>query len=374
MKTYKNLYSELCSYDNLFLAYRKARKRKTLKPYVIEFEKNLKDNLLQLRTGLLLHSYKPEPLKTFILRDPKTRKISKSEFKDGVVHHALCNIIQPILEKRFIHDSYANQIGKGTLAAIKRFEIFKRKVSRNHTKIKDAKNIKGFVLKGDVKQFFDSVNHDILIKIIERTIKDYRVIWLIRVILSNHKGKLKDIGMPLGNLTSQFFANVYLNELDYFVKHKLRAHYYIRYVDDFVILHQSREVLEEYKQEIDDYLDWKLFLRLHPEKSKIFSLYRGTDFLGLRIFPNHKTIKKKNIRKFKNKLRLLRNKYQIGIINYDKIYDFLEGWCAYIQHTDSYKLKKKMLKPIEKMINAEISTKEINRYLKEQNMLRLNRY
>jgi retron-type reverse transcriptase len=156
MKTYSNLYDNLCSYDNLFLAYKKARKHKTLKPYVIEFERDLKNNLNQLRTELLLHSYKPRPLKTFVLRDPKTRKISKSDFRDRVVHHALCNIIEPILEKQFIHDSYANRKGKGTLAAIKSFEYFKRKVSRNFTTIKDSKNVKGFVLKADVRKFFDT--------------------------------------------------------------------------------------------------------------------------------------------------------------------------------------------------------------------------
>ena len=146
MKTYKNIWQELYSYENLLLAFQKARKHKTLKPYVIDFQKDLKNNLLQLQADLIFHSYKPKPLETFIIREPKTRKISKSDFRDRVIHHAICNIIEPIFEKSFIHDSYANRIGKGTLKALDRFDYFKRKISRNNTR-------KCFVLKADVKHY-----------------------------------------------------------------------------------------------------------------------------------------------------------------------------------------------------------------------------
>ena len=134
MKIYKNLYPELCSYNNLYLAYKKARKHKTTKYYVIKFEENLKNNILQLRSELLLIVYQPKSLVNFIIRDPKTRKISKSDFRDRVVHHALCNIIELIFEKIFIYDSYANRKGKGTLKAIQRFDYFKRKVSKKNTR------------------------------------------------------------------------------------------------------------------------------------------------------------------------------------------------------------------------------------------------
>ena len=179
MKTYRNLYPILCSYDNLFLAYRKARKRKTAKDYVINFEKDLQNNFLLLRSELLLHSYSPKPIVNFIVRDPKTRKISKSDFRDRVVHHALCNIIEPIFEKGFIFDSYANRKGKGTLKALQRFDYFKRKVSKNNT-------IKCFVLKADIKKYFESIDHEILMKIIKNKIKDNKVLWLISKILNNY--------------------------------------------------------------------------------------------------------------------------------------------------------------------------------------------
>ncbi len=172
------LFSKLCSYENLELAFKRARKGKTLKPYIIEFEKDLKQNLLDLRIELLFHAYRPKPLKTFIVRDPKTRKISKSEFRDRIIHHAICNILEPIYEKIFIHDSYANRKGKGTLAAIKRFDEFKRKVSRNNTQ-------NFFVLKADIKKYFETVDKGILISVIKRRINDERVISLIQIILDN---------------------------------------------------------------------------------------------------------------------------------------------------------------------------------------------
>src|SRR3989338_5876038 len=176
----RDLWQELCSYDNLFLAFKKARKHKTTLDYVKLFEKHLEDNLLVLRSELLFLCYEPKPLVDFLIRDPKTRKISKSDFRDRVVHHALCNIIEPIFEKSFIHDSYANRIGKGTLKALKRFDFFKRKSSKNNT-------ANCYVLKADIKKYFENVDHGILMNIIRKKIGDKRVLWLIKKILVNYK-------------------------------------------------------------------------------------------------------------------------------------------------------------------------------------------
>jgi len=189
MKTYNNLYKDIISLSNLYLAYENARKNKTKKFYVIEFEKDLINNLKQLRIELLFHSYQPKPLKTFILRDPKTRKISKSAFRDRVIHHALIKIIEPIFEKTFIYDSCANRKRKGNLFALKRFDDFKRKVSKNGTIVKNKFNdtnfVKGYCLKADIRHYFPEVNHKILINIIKRKIKDEKVIWLIKKIINN---------------------------------------------------------------------------------------------------------------------------------------------------------------------------------------------
>ena len=191
METYNNLYSEIISFKNLVFAWRKARKGKTKKDYVIEFHKNFHDNILKLHEELINQTYDPEPLVNFVIKDPKTRKISKSAFRDRIVHHALVNVIETIFDKGFIYDSCANRVGKGNLFALKRFELFKRKVSRNG-KLNGWFNnnqIKGYCLKADIRHYFQEVNHEILLEIISRKIKDEKVIWLIKQILVNSTGK-----------------------------------------------------------------------------------------------------------------------------------------------------------------------------------------
>ncbi len=348
------LYREICSYDNLLMAFKKARKGKTTKDYVITFEKYLEENLLQLRNELLFHTYRPKPLKTFILRDPKTRKINRSAFRDRIIHHALCNIIQPIFERSFIYDSYANRKGKGTLKAVERFHFFHRKISKHNVRTV-------YVLKADIKHYFETVNQSIMLSLIQKKIKDKRVLWLIKTILSNYSAATRGKGMPLGNLTSQFFANVYLNELDQLVKHILKAEYYLRYVDDFVLFHTSKEVLEEYKSKINDFLKEKLALEIHPQKTRIIPLKRGVEFLGLKLFFYYRRIKRKNIRRFYLKLQGFRTQYDQKKIQYDIIYDFLEGWLTYAKHADTYNLRKKIIIEFENYFHGEISTKEINR-------------
>jgi len=304
-----SLYSKLCSYKNLERAYQKARKGKTLKPYVIEFEKNLKRNLLALQAELTFHTYHPRPLKIFILRDPKTRRISKSDFRDRAVHHAICNIIEPFFDKIFICDNYANRKRKGSFKAIERFDHFKRKVSKNNTRT-------CYVLKADIKHYFDTVDHKILLSLLGKRIEDERVLWLISRILKNHHVEREGKGMPLGNLTSQFFANVYLNDLDQFVKHELKAKHYIRYVDDFVILSSKKSELEAYKKKIDEFLQAKLLLELHSDKSKVLKLNTGISFLGFRLFYHSKLIRKKSLNKFQRKFRQLKEAYKTN-----KVYD-----------------------------------------------------
>jgi len=350
VETIKDQYEILCSYENLERSFKGARKGKTNKNYVIEFEQRLKENLLQLRTELLMQTYDPQPLVTFILRDPKTRKISKSAFRDRVVHHAICNIIEPHFDKRFIHDSYANRLGKGTLNAIKRFDKFKRKVSKNNTK-------ECYVLKADIKSYFDTVNHKILLQILGKRIKDERRLWLIRKIFDNHHCQDKNKGMPLGNLTSQFFANVYLNEFDQFIKHKLRTKYYIRYVDDFVILHPSKRLLFDYKNKIDQYLRKKLDLRLHPDKSKVLKLEKGIEFLGFRIFYHHKLLARKNLQRFKRNMEITKSEYRNGKIERETIIEKFEGWLSYATNANTYKLRRTLTRKFNYSFPSQCSFK-----------------
>ncbi|MCF7872386.1 helix-turn-helix domain-containing protein [Candidatus Woesearchaeota archaeon] len=350
-------YSNLCSQDNLELAFRKARKGKTLKPYVIEFEKNLNENLLQLRNELLMLTYKPKPLTTFILRDPKTRKISKSDFRDRVIHHAICNIIEPTFEKSFIDDSYANRIGKGGLNAIKRFDYFKRKISKNNTN-------NCYVLKADIKHYFPSVNHNILLNLLEQKITDENILNLIKIILENHESKTLHHGMPLGNLTSQLFANIYLNELDQYVKHKLKAKHYIRYVDDFVILSKNKQELRNFEQKIKTFLTQKLKLELHPEKTKIIDLKHGINFLGFKIFYHYKTLQRKNKNKFKTKLRKTKKEYNSEKIEREKAIEIFEGHLAYASNANTYKYRKNLTKKFNKEfpINKEPKIQSVKKH------------
>ncbi len=356
----KDLYQNLISLSNLFLAYKKAKKGKSKKPYVLEFIKDLPKNLKDLNLELSSQTYRPKPLTTFIIRDPKTRKISKSDFRDRIIHHALVNILEPIFDKSFIFDSYANRKTKGTLKAIQRFDKFKRKVSKNNT-------INCYVLKADIRHYFENVDHEILIKIIKRKVKDEKIIWLIKQILNNFNSETIGKGMPLGNLTSQFFANVYLNELDKFIKHKLRIRYYIRYVDDFVIFHKSKDKIERYKSTINKFLNANLNLELHQGKSKVLSLNQGITFLGFRNFYNHKLLKKTNIRKIKSKITLFENQLKQNLINYDKIYSSFESWLAHAMHANTIKLRKSFIEDFENKFPKSVSSIEINRLIKALN-------
>lgn len=329
MEINPTLYEQIYSVNNLILAWRKARKHKTKKDYVIEFESDLRNNLFKLHKELAEQTYLPKSLKTFILRDPKTRKISKSAFRDRIVHHTIVNIIEPLFDKSFIYDSCANRVGKGNLFALKRFDRFKRKVSQNGTR-------GCFVFKADIKHYFQEVNHEVLLKIIARKISDEKVINLITKILNNFDSKKDKIGMPLGNLTSQFFANVYLNELDYVIKHKLKIKYYLRYVDDFVVLHESKNQLESWKERIDEFLRQELKIELHPQKSRIIPLSQGADFVGFRNFYHYRLLRKRNIRNMKRKIEMFKS----GLMSQEKFSESLQGWSAYAKWANSFKLRK----------------------------------
>jgi retron-type reverse transcriptase len=351
------------------LAYKNARKGKTKRRYVKRFERDLQNNLLKIQQELIDQTYIPNKLKVFTLRDPKTRKISKSAFRDRVIHHALCNIIVPILEKPFIYDSCANQIGKGTLKALDRFDFFKRKVSRNNTR-------KCWVLKADIKHYFEEINHKILVNMMRRKIQDEKVIWLIWQILSNPyrsigvKNKpLKKKGMPLGNLTSQFFANLYLNELDQFVKHQLKVKYYIRYVDDFVILHENKEQLKLWKEEINDFIKEKLNIELHPSKSHVLNLNSGISFLGFRIFYHFRLLRKSNMKNFEKKFNQMKILYEQGILNKDKVIEKLEGWLEYASKGNTFKFRKHILRNFNSNFPYQ-KEKTINNKAKYRNFIR----
>jgi len=203
----------------------------------------------------------------------------------------------------------------------------------------------GYVLKADIRHYFDTVDRQILMGLIKRKVKDRLVLKLIQKILDNHITRYPKRGMPIGNLTSQFVANLYLNELDYFIKHKLKAKFYVRYVDDFVILHESKDKLELWKREIEHFLKI-LKLEIHPEKSNVFPFHKGTKLLGYRVFYHYKLLKRSNIQTVTRRLEEFKQLYEEGDISREKIMRSIQSWMAYAKHASSYKTRRGITKQL----------------------------
>jgi len=274
-------FENIISIDNLLDAWKEFLKGKRNKKDVQEFQFNLMDNILQLHRDLVDYTYKHGGYECFKINDPKSRIIHKASVRDRLLHHAVYRILYPLFDKTFISDSFSCRNNKGTHKAIKKFKEFVYIVSKNNT-------TPCWILKCDIKKFFASIDQNILINILERRILDRETINLLKEIILSFKPN----GLPLGNLTSQLLANIYLNEFDQFVKHKLRIKYYIRYADDFVIFSQDRKYLEKLITIIKLFLEKELKLILHPDKVYIKTIYSGLDFLGWVCFYDHRVLRR----------------------------------------------------------------------------------
>ena len=274
----QELFSEIVSLSNLLLAWERFRKGKRKRFDVMIFEQQLEDNLFEIRDELVADSYRHSPYEPFTIHDPKQRTIHKALVRDRVVHQAIVNVIEPIFETRFIHDSYSCRVGKGTHAAVARLRTMLRSASKN-----DSRTV--YALKCDIRKFFATVNHDILLRLLETRIQDTKTLSLIELVINSFEAT-PGIGIPLGNLTSQLFANVYLHELDWQIKQKLNIRHYVRYCDDFVILVPSKSAGLALAGKIDQFLHDELRLRLHPNKVHIRTWTQGIDFLGYVLLPN----------------------------------------------------------------------------------------
>lgn len=241
-------------------------------------------NIISLHNDLLYRKYKHSNYHAFNISDPKPRNIHKASVRDRLLHHALYRELYPFFDRTFIADSYSCRLGKGTHKAMQRFQAFSYTVSKNNTKTV-------WVLKCDIRKFFASVDQRVLIEIIKKYIPDEDIIALLSEIIRSFHSTKEGIGLPLGNLTSQLLVNIYMNEFDQFVKHKLKAKYYIRYADDFVFLSDDKEWLESILPQIASFLKERLSLSLHPNKVFIQTLASGVDFLGWVHFPNHRVVR-----------------------------------------------------------------------------------
>ena len=317
-KTYDNLLTRIASFSNLLVAYERARKGKQQTGDMHAFSFNLEDNLWWLHEELNNGSYRPGPYRSFHIYEPKRRKISAAPFRDRVVHHALCRVIQPLFERKFIYDSYANRVGKGTYAALDRADRFIKRFP--------------YVLKADILKFFPSVDHAILLRTLNKTICCQPTLALCQQIVHSGKDVLSDEypmqwfpgdtlltplehgrGLPIGNLTSQFWANVLLNELDHFVKEHLQVQGYVRYVDDFLLFGQDKATLWQLHREIAHYLAG-LRLTLHPRKCHVMPTDQGVPFLGFRLFPTHRRLLSESLRRARKRLRRQRQAMAIGSV------------------------------------------------------------
>ena len=314
----------------------------------MKFERYLEDNIFKLHSELAGLTYKHDPYVKFHIYDPKHRIIHKAEVKDRLVHHIVFKELYKIFNPTFIYHSYSSRDNKGTHLAVKNLANILRKASSNYTQ-------PVYVLKCDIKKFFYSVSHQKLFEIIKNKVKDPKFLWLVWQIISSFSTPVENFpqrerelkenfserkGLPIGNLTSQIFANIFLDKFDWFVKKQLRIKYYFRYADDFAIVNQDPKYLENLIVLIEDFLNKKLDLKLHPQKVEVRKFNQGVDFLGYVVLPYYITLrtktKKRMFRKIKeNKLKLNQN-----LISRDSFEQSLQSYHGVLKHCNGFELKK----------------------------------
>jgi retron-type reverse transcriptase len=330
-KTYNNLIGEICTFENIYEAYLKARKCKRYTKEVLKFSANLEEELLILQEELTTDTYRTGAYRNFKVYEPKKREISALPFRDRVVHHAICRVIEPLFEKKFIKDSYACRVRKGTHAGSDRLMEFLRRAKRTWGRV--------YCLQADISKFFYSVDHQVLKEIIRRTIRCRNTVRLLDEIIDSTGGGK---GLPIGNLTSQLFANVYLNELDHFIKEHLKVQLYIRYLDDFVLLDPDKVRLRMWRGEIEQLLNNRLFLSFNA-KTSIFPITQGVDFLGYRTWVTHRLLRKRSIIGMKRKLKYLAKLYAMNQKTLKEIHAVIASWLGHAKHADGHGVAKRVL-------------------------------
>lgn len=360
MNKIKNIFPLIYDFENLFDAYKKAVKCKRYRPDVMEYTDRLEENLIELQNELIWKTYSVGQYNIFYVYEPKKRMIMSLRFKDRVAQHAIYNILNPFFEKQFISDSYACRVGKGTHRAVKQLQGWLRKTERKPGRY--------YYLKLDISKYFYRVDHEILMGILRRKIADQDLLHILSEIINCENTNfglpmgadvgnvaydelLGEVGLPIGNLTSQMFANLYLNELDQHCKHRLHLKYYIRYMDDIIILHNSKRYLEKVKREIEKFLEEKLNLQLN-NKTCIRPASMGIEFVGFRVWSTHIKLRKKTTKKMKKRLKYMFSAYENGEIDKETLDRSIASYKGILQHFNSYGLRKSL---------NEIYKKEVTR-------------
>jgi retron-type reverse transcriptase len=343
----KGSYADVYRWENLYAAYCNAARGKRGRGPAAEFEFHLEDNLATLQEELAKETYQPGPYMHFCIHEPKRRLISAAPFRDRVVHHALCQVIEPAFESSFIHHSYANRIGKGTHRALDACQAW---LSRYR-----------YVLSCDIRQFFPSIDHRIVKKALFRKIQDGGLRRLIRRIINSGVGVLSEAydmvyfpgddlfavnrprGLPIGNLTSQFWANCYLNEFDHFVNRDLGCRAYLRYVDDFLLFADNKATLWGWRDAIMKRLA-QLRLTLHQEKAQVRPAQEGLRFLGFVVYPTHRLLLRRKGIHFRRKLRVLYAAYREKHLESSRLDASVRGWINHVRYADTWGLRRAVLK------------------------------
>ena len=344
-KRHHHLFEQIANFQALHAAAKRAIKGKRKKPGASAFFTNLERELIRLERELTEQTYYPGRYVVIEVHDPKKRMVSAAPFRDRVVHHALCKVVQPIFEAGFIAHSYANREGKGTHRAIKAYEYYR--------------NRHAHVLRCDIYRYFPSIDHEILKQQLRQRIACPKTLYLLDLIIdrSNRQEPVNlhfsgdDLftpferrrGLPIGNLTSQFFANLYLNGFDHFVSEVLKAPS-VRYVDDFAVFHDDPQVLESWRVRIEGYLDGRR-LRLHPRKTHIIPTALPAEFLGFSLLPgNRRELPEDNVRRFRNRLRGLKDKWRCGTANEEYIRHRLKVWNAHADNAQTWRLRQSIFR------------------------------
>lgn len=345
-----NVFGSMCSFKSLYRAYDNARSKKNYRLEVMRFTADLEPNLFEIQRQLFSGEYQISGYRVFFIYDPKLRMVMAVQFPDRIVQWSVYETLYSFYDKTFIEDSYACRRGKGTHKAADRLQYWLRQV--------DRKPDKWYYLKLDISKYFYRISHEILLNIISRRVKDERLLDLIAKIISSngmHFGiprgfdpgmctedmRLEDTGIPIGNLTSQLFANIYLNELDQYCKHTLGIHYYVRYMDDVIILANDKKHLQELKNKIESFLNTELQLDLN-KKTAIRPISCGIDFVGYKMWPEYRKLKKSSARRILRKIKTLSTDYALGKISFEDIRRRIASYNGILQHANSYGLRRKI--------------------------------
>jgi RNA-directed DNA polymerase len=348
-KTFRRLWPQLNSFTNLWEAYLAARRGKRRRPAVAAYEFDAESRLLRLQERLEAGEYVPGAYRTFVVREWKRRVVSAAPFEDRIVHHALCRVIEPIWERRFIHDTYACRRRKGTLAALDRAQHF----ARGHC----------YVLQIDIREFFPSIDHAILVDLLCRHIGDRRVLALCEQIIAGGRDLLAEEytpllfpgddllalerprGLPIGNLTSQFWANVMLHPLDLFIKQELNCRAYLRYCDDLLLFAQDKATLHAWRDAVRERLAG-LRLGIHENRAQVVPVTAGFPFLGWVLTPAQRRLRRRNVVRFWRRYRRRLDAYAHGEIDFQQLDATVHGWIGQTQHGSTRGLRRAVLRTL----------------------------